>query len=538
MAPRWSSSGAALALGLFLVASGLIALVVVPHPLLWLVIGLAVALTGFVVGRHAQSRAGRLAGFVLPIAGLGMAGLALGWLIGLYDLRLWLDLLFVNPVGVALAALGVLGAAAFIREGAQLLVDRQWRPGMISLGIGVLGLLILGGAVVSLMLRSVAMMTLLVVAVAIVGVIITSAVSVFVQPSSVAATAGPRLPGEASLRDGSRASARREEALPLPTFSPAHARVDPLAAALRRPDQVTELDLAGRGLTSLPPEIGRLRNLRSLDLGEKIGEHDRVLSNHLRTLPPTIGSLRRLETLNLASNAVDALPDELAWLERLTTLDLSFNRLGALPPALRSLRALHTLRLERNAIATVPAWIGELRALRALTLADNRIASLPDSIGQLTALRSLDLAHNQLAALPPAIGALAQLESLSLHGNLVRELPPSFEGLRSLRMLALGANPLDLEQALAILARLPALETLELGEVGATTLPATIGRFPALRTLILRENALESLPESLGAVTTLEWLDLANNRLRAIPDALRRLPLRRLDLDGNPLLGR
>ncbi|MBN3885676.1 MAG: leucine-rich repeat domain-containing protein, partial [Nostoc sp. JL34] len=41
-------------------------------------------------------------------------------------------------------------------------------------------------------------------------------------------------------------------------------------------DKVTELDLSGTGLTTLPPEFGQLTNLRSLYLR----------SNQLSSLPP------------------------------------------------------------------------------------------------------------------------------------------------------------------------------------------------------------------------------------------------------------
>ncbi|MFN6474285.1 MAG: leucine-rich repeat domain-containing protein, partial [Nostoc sp. SerVER01] len=40
-------------------------------------------------------------------------------------------------------------------------------------------------------------------------------------------------------------------------------------------DKVTKLDLFGKGLTTLPGEIGQLTNLQSLDLGD----------NQLSTLP-------------------------------------------------------------------------------------------------------------------------------------------------------------------------------------------------------------------------------------------------------------
>ncbi|MFN6537482.1 MAG: COR domain-containing protein [Nostoc sp. EkiNYC01] len=66
-------------------------------------------------------------------------------------------------------------------------------------------------------------------------------------------------------------------------------------------DEVTQLDLSGKGLTTLPGEIGQLSKLRSLDLS----------INQLSTLPAEIGQLINLSQLELSQNLLEPLPPEI-----------------------------------------------------------------------------------------------------------------------------------------------------------------------------------------------------------------------------------
>lgn len=56
------------------------------------------------------------------------------------------------------------------------------------------------------------------------------------------------------------------------------------------------LDLSGNNLTSLPPELGMLTQLKELY----------VFDNHLSTLPPELGTLHQLQTLGIEGNPLDA----------------------------------------------------------------------------------------------------------------------------------------------------------------------------------------------------------------------------------------
>uniref|UniRef100_UPI0030DDAFE9 leucine-rich repeat domain-containing protein n=1 Tax=Crocosphaera watsonii TaxID=263511 RepID=UPI0030DDAFE9 len=66
-------------------------------------------------------------------------------------------------------------------------------------------------------------------------------------------------------------------------------------------DKRESLDLSFKGLTSIPPEIGQLTNLTSLNLW----------NNQLSNLPPEIGQLTNLTSLNLWNNQVTNIPPEI-----------------------------------------------------------------------------------------------------------------------------------------------------------------------------------------------------------------------------------
>lgn len=173
-------------------------------------------------------------------------------------------------------------------------------------------------------------------------------------------------------------------------YAEARARIDRC-----HQEEGTELHLSRLGLTTLPPEIGRLTTLTRLDLS----------NNRLATVPPEIGRLTALTRLDLDGNLLAAVPPDIGNLAALTTLDLSGNRLVAMPPE-----------------------IGNLAALSELYLTANHLAAMPPEIGRLTALTTLSLNGNRLVAMPPEIGNLAALTELYLHGNPGLGLPAEVLG--------------------------------------------------------------------------------------------------------------
>jgi len=114
---------------------------------------------------------------------------------------------------------------------------------------------------------------------------------------------------------------------------------------------VTKVVLSNKNLTTLPKEIGNLKNLWSLDLQ----------FNLLTTLPPEIGNLKNLE-----------------W------LDLQFNLLTTLPAEIGNLKNLRWLYLNENHLTTLPPEIGKLKNLKSLWLGGNpKFYMNPEKLGQL-----------------------------------------------------------------------------------------------------------------------------------------------------------
>ena len=176
----------------------------------------------------------------------------------------------------------------------------------------------------------------------------------------------------------------------------------------------TELDLDGKGLTTLPPEIGQLSQLSELTLRD----------SQLTALPPEIGRLSQLRTLWLFNNRLTDLQPEISKIARLEGLRLGNNQLTALPPEVFKLTQLRQLTPHDNRLTTVPAEIGRLAQLELLNLKGNQLTALPPEIGQLSQLKMLFLGNNQLTALPPEIGQLTKLNTLDLSGNPLISPPP------------------------------------------------------------------------------------------------------------------
>src|SRR5216683_7791811 len=97
---------------------------------------------------------------------------------------------------------------------------------------------------------------------------------------------------------------------------------------------------------------------------------------------------------------------------------------------------------------------------------------------------------------------------LNLNGLGLKTVPEGLRGLKNLELLAMGSNKI-----------------LEL--------PPWIGELSELRALGLAGNKLRRLPRQIGTLRQLSHLYLAENQLQTLPQALRKVPLKHLDLEGN-----
>ena len=248
-----------------------------------------------------------------------------------------------------------------------------------------------------------------------------------------------------------------------------------------------ELDLRGKGITELPPEIGQLKNLKKLDLGNRWDTPDEF-KNKLTRLPDEIGQLTTLQTLELGFNQLTALPEAICQLTSLQTLNLYNNRLIALPEAIGQLTNLLTLSLHGNQLTALPESIGQLTSLQELYLSDNQLIDLPESFSCLKNIVKLWLGSNKFNHIPEEIKSLAKMDELELQGLTIHTLPDFLFDLTNIKILVFWHN-------------------------GLTLLPNNISKLTNLRELWLKSNSLTIIPPSLVRLEKLETLVLNGNPL-------------------------
>ena len=197
--------------------------------------------------------------------------------------------------------------------------------------------------------------------------------------------------------------------------------------------RVTGLQLTGvwspgrripHGLTgSIPPELGDLTGLITLDLGVNL------LTG---SIPPELGKLTNLIFLNVTGNELTGeIPAELGNLVNLRNLAGNSNDLtGGIPAELGNLNNLSILQFWDNDLSgEIPSELGNLPNHASLYLSGNRLTgAIPSELGN---LRTVSLGGNELTGtLPPEFGDLGILEWLSIGGNnLTGQIPTSFLSL-------------------------------------------------------------------------------------------------------------
>lgn len=127
--------------------------------------------------------------------------------------------------------------------------------------------------------------------------------------------------------------------------------------------QLRRLTLSRNLLTGLPPSIGDLTSLQTLE----------VTANQLTSLPLTIGGLVSLQSLGLRYNVLCELPYTLGKLQALKELDVGSNKLSSLPTELGLLPALSTIDYDPN-----PFESGIAPTLASVEHSPNKVKTLLD----------------------------------------------------------------------------------------------------------------------------------------------------------------
>lgn len=140
----------------------------------------------------------------------------------------------------------------------------------------------------------------------------------------------------------------------------------------KRPDTVTQLRLEMCGLTSLPMELEKFKNLEFLVLSRndfknadlsllckfKKLTHLEIQDCNLVTFPESIFCLKNLETLDLAFNDITVLPKQMFTLTKIKELQLCGNLLTNIPNEILNLKNLQMFEISgedlRNNILKLP----------------------------------------------------------------------------------------------------------------------------------------------------------------------------------------
>ncbi|MEM8505029.1 MAG: COR domain-containing protein [Cyanobacteria bacterium P01_D01_bin.1] len=320
----------------------------------------------------------------------------------------------------------------------------------------------------------------------------------------------------------------------------------------------TTLDLAGEGLSELPPEIGKLTNLKTLVLGrwdKTKGKYGKILSNDFRTLPDEIeqltelrslflygnklqslpsgiSKLKQLRNLTLAGNQLDVFPPEIESLTRLVALDISDNKLRDIPEAIGALDQLRTLNLSFNSLSSLPQSLEKLQRLESLSLLENKLTEITNSICNLTSLEILNLVQNRITTLPKELSQLGKMRVLQISTNNIQDVPDAVYSLESLETLNLMQNRItEISDSIALLKN---LKELDLSGNGIISFPSSLFDIEGLRSIDISRNKIGCVPREIARLKSLVILNLGSNDIRNIPREIGQLrKLRTLDLSAN-----
>lgn len=148
-------------------------------------------------------------------------------------------------------------------------------------------------------------------------------------------------------------------------------------------DTLEHLDLSGTGLSSLPPDMGRLKRLRIAFFS----------GCRFAAFPAQLAACPALEMVAFRANGMREVPE------------------GSLPPRLR------WLILTDNEIAALPASIGRCHRLRKCMMAGNRLRGLPVEMSRCRRLALLRLSVNRVQKIPDWLFDMPELAFLSFSGN-------------------------------------------------------------------------------------------------------------------------
>nr|XP_027102691.1 LRR receptor-like serine/threonine-protein kinase EFR [Coffea arabica] len=279
-----------------------------------------------------------------------------------------------------------------------------------------------------------------------------------------------------------------------------------------RHHRVVSLNLSYLGLQgSIPPEIGNLSFVNSIDLS----------GNNFQGNLPMLVHLRRLKYISLANNNFGGeVPSGFGSLPNLQALDLSNNSFtGAIPTSLFNASKLESISFMSNQLqGNIPQEIGNLGNLKVLSMANNQLTGLiPLTLFNISSLQIVNLRNNTLSGDLPVnlCSKLSRLHGYYLaYNTLSGQILSRFDNCSELEELSLNDNDLNGTLPREI-GNLTMLKLLSLGQNKfAGGIPAEIGNLQNLECLDIEGCALSgTIPKEIGNLQKLNMLNFALNTL-------------------------
>ncbi|KAK6774724.1 hypothetical protein RDI58_029963 [Solanum bulbocastanum] len=311
--------------------------------------------------------------------------------------------------------------------------------------------------------------------------------------------------------------------------------------------------------SSIPHNIGRLRNLRHLNLSHSFFEGEipteiSYLSNLVslelfcygceldeRTFETILQNFTNLEVLSLYDvNISSPIPVNISSSLRYVDLGRTYLR-GVLTESFFLLPKLERLYLRDNDLlkgvlpkihpsntlleldisstgisGELPDSIGTFSSLNILDMWGCQLSGhIPDSVGNLTQIRYLDFSNNHFTGhIPSTISKLKQLTFLGLSSNSFSgEIPDIFSNLQELSYLYLR-NSSFIGSFPSTIVSLTQLQRLDLSYNSLNgTIPSLVFSLPLLSLLWLEHNKFSGLANEFKTNSTLEHLYLSHNQL-------------------------
>ena len=166
-------------------------------------------------------------------------------------------------------------------------------------------------------------------------------------------------------------------------------------------EKLTHLEINCEKHPTLPSEIGDLKQLTFLKIFG--GWED----SRFTRLPPEIGQLENLKTLEIHSHMLSALPSEIGALSNLMSLKLHCNNLTTLPEDAGRLENIQEVDFYLPNLESIPS-IQFLKNLSNIDLDLPELQELSKDLEYLTNLKSLIIRSWNLTSLSPNIGLTLQ----------------------------------------------------------------------------------------------------------------------------------